>query len=107
MGTMLVFTNAADDRHDEFNTWYDQVHLTEVLSLPEFVGATRHVLADAQMSPEGQAHRYLAIYEYAGEAEDAIAALRGATFQMSDAMASDAMVVLFDAHSPVGDVGLS
>ena len=97
MGKMLVFTNAVDGRDDEFNQWYDEVHLVEVLALPEFVGATRHKLADAQMFPD-QSHGYLAIYEYKGYAADAIAALGAgaARFNMSDSMAPDAKVVLFD-----------
>jgi hypothetical protein len=97
MGKMLVFTNAVEGRDDEYNEWYDGVHLTEVLALPEFVGATRHKLADAQMFPD-QSHGYLAIYEYKGDAADAIAALGAAadSFNMSEALAPDAAVVLFD-----------
>jgi len=97
MGKMLVFTNAVDGRDDEFNQWYDEVHLVEVLALPEFVDATRHKLADAQMFPD-QSHGYLAIYEYKGDAADAIAALGAGAerFNMSDSMAPDAKVVLFD-----------
>jgi len=94
---MLVFTNAVEGRDDEFNQWYDEVHLVEVLALPEFVGATRHRLADTQMFPD-QSHTYLAIYEYKGDAADAVAALGAAaeSLNMSDALADDARVVLFD-----------
>jgi hypothetical protein len=97
MGKMLVFTNAVEGRDDEFNEWYDNVHLAEVVSLPGFVAATRHELADAQMFPE-QSHRYLAIYEYKGDAADALAALGAgaATMNMSDALAGDAKLVLFE-----------
>ena len=97
MGKMLVFTNAVEGRDDEYNQWYDEVHLVEVLALPEFVGATRHKLAAAQMFPD-QAHGYLAIYEYKGDAADAVAALGAAadSFNMSEALAPDAAVVLFD-----------
>jgi hypothetical protein len=97
MGKMLVFTNAVEGRDDEYNQWYDEVHLGEVLALPEFVGATRHKLADAQMFPD-QSHGYLAIYEYKGDAADAVAALGAAagSLNMSDALAADARVVLFD-----------
>ena len=97
MGKMLVFTNAVDGRDDEFNQWYDEVHLVEVLALPEFVGATRHKLAEAQMFPD-QSHGYLAIYEYKGDAADALAALGAAagTMNMSDTLAGDAKLVLFE-----------
>jgi len=97
MGKMLVFTNAVDGRDDEFNQWYDEVHLVEVLALTEFVDATRHKLADAQMFPD-QSHAYLAIYEYKGDAADALAALSdgAATMNMSDSLAGDAKLVLFE-----------
>ena len=97
MGKMLVFTNAVEGRDDEFNEWYDHVHLGEVVALPGFVSATRHELADAQMFPE-QSHRYLAIYEYKGDAADALAALSAgaATMNMSDSLAGDAKLVLFE-----------
>ena len=53
--------------------------------------------ADAQMFPD-QSHRYLAIYEYKGDSADAVAALGAAadSLNMSDALAGDARVVLFD-----------
>jgi hypothetical protein len=98
MGKMLVFTNAAEGRDDEFNRWYDEVHLVEVLALPEFVSAERYKLADAQMFPD-QSHRYLAIYEYKGDSADAVAALGAAaeSLNMSDALdVSTARVVLFE-----------
>jgi hypothetical protein len=67
--TLLVFSNAADGRDDEFNHWYTSVHLPDVLGVEGFVAARRFRLADVQLLP-GQAvpHRYLAIYEI--EAED-------------------------------------
>jgi hypothetical protein len=97
MGKMLVFTNAVDGRDEEFNRWYDEVHLAEVLALPVFTEARRFRLADAQRFPE-QSHRYLAIYEYEGPAQDALDALAAAAggFRMSDAMAKDTKVTLVE-----------
>jgi hypothetical protein len=98
MGKMLVFTNALDGRDDEFNRWYDEIHLPEVLALPAFTAAERMRLADAQMFPE-QRFRYLAIYEYQGSAADAMDALMGASgsFRMTDTMAAEVQVSLFEA----------
>lgn len=59
---MLVATNAAAGRDDEFNEWYDNRHLSDVLSLDGFISAQRFRLADTD--PEQSApQRYLAIYE--------------------------------------------
>ena len=95
MGQMLVFTNAVEGRDDDFNRWYDETHLTEVCALPEFVGARRFRLADAQVFAEQQ-FRYLAIYEYAGAAQDAVDALMAATstFDMGDSMDTTAQHVV-------------
>ena len=98
MGKMLVFTNAVDGRDDDFNRWYDDTHLTEVLALPEFTGATRARLAAAQVFGDQQ-YRYLAIYEYGGTAQEAVDALMAAsaTFDMGDSMDMTAQhVVLFE-----------
>jgi hypothetical protein len=97
MGKMLVFTNALDGRDEEFNRWYDEIHLPEVLALGVFTGAQRLRLGDAQMLPE-QRFRYLAIYEYQGSGATAIDALTGAagSFRMTDTMAPEMHVSLFE-----------
>ena len=101
MGQMIVLTNAVDGRDDEFNRWYDEVHLGEVLALGPFVAASRFRLADAQVMPD-QPHRYVALYEFDGDPQAAIDALMAgaATFDMSDAMAGDQMVMLYE---PIGE----
>jgi hypothetical protein len=70
---LLVHTNAASpEQETEFNSWYDQVHVPQLLErIPGIVRATRFVA-----SPEGPptAERYLAIYEI--EADDPSAVLR-------------------------------
>jgi hypothetical protein len=93
-----VFANAVEGRDDDFNRWYDEVHLAEVLALPEFTGASRFRLADAQVFGDQQ-FRYLAIYQYGGTAQEAVDALMAAssTFDMGDSMDMTAQhVVLFE-----------
>jgi hypothetical protein len=82
---LLIFSNAREGRDDEFNTWYDGVHLAEMLEVPGVNSATRY-RAQATGSKEPD-HRYLAIYDV----DDAAATLReiGARsadgrFQLSD-----------------------
>jgi hypothetical protein len=57
---VLVESNCAvKGKDDEFNKWYNNVHLVDVLTLREVVRATRY----ERIAPsEGQA-RYLAAYE--------------------------------------------
>ncbi len=66
---LLVLSNADGGRDDEFNDWYTDVHLRDVLAVDGFVAAQRFRVADAQLQPDRPApHRYLAIYEI--EADD-------------------------------------
>jgi hypothetical protein len=84
---LLVLTNPAAGREDEFNEWYDRHHLREALeSIPGRVAAQRYRLADAQRedqwlaavpgSTDGESDRrpgrwlpwrYLALYELEGD----------------------------------------
>ena len=58
---LLVLTNARDGRDEEFNDWYTNQHLADVVTVPGFVSAQRFKLADPLGSKHD--HRYLAIYE--------------------------------------------
>jgi hypothetical protein len=64
---LLVHTNAAGpEREAEFNTWYEQVHIPQLLErVPGIVRATRFAASPSGPPTE---HRYLALYEI--EAED-------------------------------------
>lgn len=54
---LLVLSDAVAGRDDEFNQWYDNVHLPDVFKVPGVVGATRFRLRS------GGKWRYLAVYE--------------------------------------------
>lgn len=87
MGRLIIYSNPTEGREAEFNDWYDKVHLAEVLAVGPFTSAQRFKVADAQLMAD-QPGSYVAIYEFTGSADDAVAALRtaAATFDMSDAM---------------------
>jgi len=90
---LVVFSDPTEGREDEYNTWYDEVHLPEVLQIEGFVRAQRYKVSD--LMPAVTDHAYLAIYEI--ETDDlaaAVQALRAAAgdFEMSEA---------FDASNPV------
>ena len=61
----VVQTNAEAGRDDEFNDWYSNVHIPEILALPGFVGAQRFLLAriPGDAASEAYAYQYLTIYE--------------------------------------------
>ena len=59
---LLVQSDAAEGREEEFNTWYDDEHLRDVLGVPGFVAARRFV-AVPSVHGELPPNRYVAIYE--------------------------------------------
>ena len=62
---VLVESNCADPAHeDEFNEWYDQIHLPDVLETEGVVKATRYMSVD----PVNGHGKYMAVYEV--EADD-------------------------------------
>ena len=58
---LLVMTNAKDAAQEaDFNEWYDNVHLEDVLMTPGIKKATRYELAGRPREGRG---KYLALYE--------------------------------------------
>ena len=92
---LVVFTESMPGKDEEFNKWYDEVHLREVLEVEGFVAAQRFVFSDDQfgdLDASAAPGRYMAIYEI--EAPDLAAAiekLNGSSgrMQMSDALDAD------------------
>ena len=39
----FAFTNPTSGKEDEYNTWYDEHHLKDVINVPGFVSARRFV----------------------------------------------------------------
>ena len=54
---LVALSNAAEGRDEDYNQWYQNQHMPDVLSVPGFISCERLVCLG-----EG-AHRYLAIYE--------------------------------------------
>jgi hypothetical protein len=88
-----VVTSPVPGREDEFNRWYDDVHLPEVLAVPGFVAGQRYALTGLGAPDQ---RRYLCVYEIK---TDDLAATLGAlgaaapTMTMSEAMDQPATVV--------------
>ena len=62
--SFLVFTNPTDGSDAEFNRWYDEVHIRDVLDIPGFVAARRFRVQQSNSKVDGlPVWRYAAIYE--------------------------------------------
>lgn len=92
--TLIVYTSPADGREDEYNAWYDEVHLPEFSALPGVIaGARFKVAGDAKP-------RYAAIYQLSSHPDEVMAAMnagiKDGTVHMSDAidMSSVSMTTL-------------
>ncbi len=72
MGTyvVLVMSNPREGMEDEFNDWYENTHLDEVLATAGFRAAQRFLLeAERGVS---SAHTYMAWYETEGESAEEV-----------------------------------
>jgi hypothetical protein len=63
---MVVLSNAQPGRDDEFNKWYDEQHLPDLLAIPGVASGTRFTLRNPEGVPAPD-FRYLAIYEIDGD----------------------------------------
>jgi hypothetical protein len=89
--TFMVFSDAVEGREEDFNVWYETIHMAEVLALPGFVSAQRFQLIG---DPAGGT-KYVAVYELSGDPQAALGALGAAvasTMNMSDAMDASSVV---------------
>jgi hypothetical protein len=59
---LVVFSNPVEGQEDEYNDWYTNTHLHDVIKIPGFIAAQRFVLSDEQMQSETP-YRYMAVYE--------------------------------------------
>lgn len=93
---MIALSNPVSaEQEAEFNHWYDNIHVPEILAAPSVHKATRYKVA-AQTLPMGKTpqFRYLAIYEV----EDAERAVQ----EISDRMATFRMTDAFDLNTAIG-----
>jgi hypothetical protein len=60
--TLVVFTNPVEGREDDYNEWYDNQHLGDVIAAAGFDRAERLRLTGIGAPSEAK-HRYLALYQ--------------------------------------------
>lgn len=62
--SLLVLTTPFEGTDEEFNRWYDDQHLADVLDIPGFLSARRYRIVESRYQGEALLRwRYLAIYE--------------------------------------------
>lgn len=97
---LLALTNPVEGREDEFNDWYTDVHLADVLKLPGVVAAQRFVLNDKQHRAPPFDWKYLAVYEIdIDDVQTTLTALKAASgteaMPLSPALSDERMVWIF------------
>jgi hypothetical protein len=104
----IVHSNPVPGREDEYNDWYSNRHLADVIAVPGFVSAQRFRLTDpvAQGAP-GQA--YMAIYTIETDEPERMIDLltslvENGTIHLSEAFSVEGMAAhLYEAITPVID----
>ncbi len=55
----IVFVDVDPEAEDDFNAWYDNVHIPDILGCPGWLSASRHVCLEG-------GPKYVAVYEITG-----------------------------------------
>lgn len=103
---LAVHSNATEGKDDDYNDWYNNVHLGEVLQVQGFVAAQRFSVAAGPVAGEKPAHKYLAIYELeTSDPQASLAALSDAVssgkMNMTDAINSEDVAA--SLYGPISD----
>jgi hypothetical protein len=99
---LLALTNAVEGRDDEFNDWYTNRHLDDLLQIPGVTAARRYALSDVQRIPPPYPDKYCALYEI--ETDDLSRVMnalgeraRTPAMPISDAMAPNSLILYFSS----------
>lgn len=86
---MVVMSRPTEGREDEYNDWYQNVHLGELVALPGFKSAQRFRYARSLV--EGEAYPYMSIYEIETDDIDAVLQSLRDTAERSGLTMSDSL----------------
>lgn len=109
---LVLGTNPVSaEREDEYNDWYTNTHIGDVMKLDGVIAARRYVLSPVRPAPGAPSspYRYLAVYEVEADdlqhvAEDLREAQASGRMYVTDALGSpasmDFYVLIEGAHRP-------
>ena len=100
--SLVVYSNPVEGREQEYNDWYSNRHLNDLLAIPGVISARRFKLSGTQIGEAAQAYQYLAIYDV--EADDVPSFLKAmgeraakGEIPVSSAVSRDQSLVFWDA----------
>jgi hypothetical protein len=98
-------TSPADGREQDFQRWYDEQHVPDVMRVPGFVTGQRLVLSATQHKAPPFSQRYLAIYDLdtddlAGLNSEIVRRVGTPEMPMSDAIAPPVVRFFLDPVTP-------
>lgn len=84
---LFVFHSSPHEgRDDEYNDWYENLHLDEVVSVPGFLSAERFLL-EQSVHGEPPRHKHLCLYEVeTDDLDEAFKVMRSTDMVISDAI---------------------
>lgn len=89
--TLIVYTSPVDGKEDDYNAWYDDVHLGEFSALPGVLNGRRFKVAGVDKP------QYAAIYELSAPPDAVMAAMnegvKNGTVRMSDTLDMTSVVI--------------
>ncbi len=89
MQTLMVISRAVPGREDEFNTWYQDVHVPDMLAIDGVKSCARQRLLSSNGKPPEHAE-FVALYEIDGDAQAVLgemtARIRDGRAALSDTM---------------------
>ncbi len=103
---LLVFSNPSEGQDEEFNRWYDEKHVVDVLAIPGITSGQRFALHqhDDPLGAPAPKHRYVAAYSLEVEPETVMKefSTRLSTGELDVSPALDVRSVSMTFWSPLG-----
>jgi hypothetical protein len=100
--SFVVYSNPVEGREQEYNDWYTNRHLKDLLAIPGVISARRFKISSTQIREAAQSFQYLAIYDI--EADDVQSFIdeimrrtADGSIARSTAMASDIVPLFWEA----------
>lgn len=104
--TYVVRSNPVPGREEEYNRWYSERHLADVMAVPGFVSARRFKIVDPK-AEGAPAQAYMALYNMRTDNPLALVdqlreLVESGKMEMSEALSQDDLVtILYEAITPV------